>query len=320
MANNDFRSQLEASWNKEAMGPIPTTPQQAANAARKSFDDSSIQMVHLHIPEYDASNDRLYDPVRAVEFAQELVGGQRVLLLVKDNRTVQTVQKIWKVRDASQSDDYKGADDVVSGAQEDNDVDEFRKQLSSNWELKTPEVSMSSLDEALSSKKPNVELQSLFGDTQMDDSHPDMPSDAVRIVAKNVKVEPSTKVIVAIGCSSASELVALRALTKKYSSRLRFIFINCLFDPLPTEWIPESNLAYSVRPLQLRSVSDQAAPTASVVVLRRAPADWQVYVRLDECPDFECIEEVSALSTPFGPSLEWVAKQVQRFLATSASK
>ena len=161
-----MRRMLESSWNIEAMGEVPRDASSAAQAVvtalRQALQDDNenylkpgVYFVDLQFPPYDISQgENMYDEVAAVEFCMEIA--QRLqssssaeaastssvdnptsttrpcnVILVKDDKTLQTVNRVLRAREQSQAElqledeeEEEEEDEDDKGEDEDDDDDE----------------------------------------------------------------------------------------------------------------------------------------------------------------------------------------------------
>jgi hypothetical protein len=93
-------------------------------------------------------------------------------------------------------------------------------------------------------------------------------------------------------------------------------------DPLPRELI-NARTVYSILPLVAQPVEVEGNPLATppkrdasppkVVVMRRFPRDWEVFV--DAGRGFELAETApSGTAMQRGPSMQWISRAVKRYL------
>jgi hypothetical protein len=171
---NAMRSMLESSWDSDTMGQVPSDSAIAANEAFLSIlsaADSGVSVffIDLLLPSYDVTQgSNLYDEVLAVEYCIALADclKEKSSILVRDDKTVETVQRILNRReeerlksqpainisDGNDGEDEEeeaenGEDDVPPETEDDgttevaeepsdpeSDMDLFRQQLLSTWD------------------------------------------------------------------------------------------------------------------------------------------------------------------------------------------
>jgi hypothetical protein len=137
--------------------------------------------------------------------------------------------------------------------------------------------------------------------------------------------------IIILSPISQQELVAVRGLAAKYAQSKKMILVNCRFDPMPLELL-DGETVYSVLPLIAREASSTTTTNKSgessktndgvnsgigsaprVVILRRYPFDWEVFVDLGN--GFELAGNTPVTSeNKRGLSREWIGECVQSYL------
>lgn len=236
-----------------------------------------------------------------------------------------------------------------------DDVDTFREQLMAKWEEPTVEgsnVSSGNTDEPkaadMTSREPETKpepsrkrtkpltqkerfyrLASLFGDTNIS-SGPDMIDQVVKAVAENGKPAEDEETIIILSAVEKDEMVAVRSLVSKYKGEKNIVLVNCQLDPLPRELI-RAETVYSILPLVARPVAteqnvvgsdkqDKTDAPPKVVIMRRYPKDWEVYVDTDgngfELAD---VAKASQVRRKKGPPMEWVVKVLKRHMESKLS-
>ena len=385
---DDMRRLLEASWNIETMGAVPTNPEDAADAAATSIQSAvdngeSLFFVDLLLPSYDISQGKnMYDEVLAVEFCIALANSleEQSCILVRDGKTRNSVSRILKARERNQaeSDDEATNKEVITDEDDQDDeeeseffddfadfggivggdsdtptakdaaienVDAFREQLMAKWDDPPAEKSdlpvKNSAEEAAagmeSSSPPKPEKQespddklyrlaTLFGDATIS-SGPDMFDQVVKAVSDNGLPTDNEETIIILSAVQKDEMIAVRSLVAKYKGKKNIILVNCQLDPLPRELI-RAKTVYSILPLIARPVvSDEnlfggnkqppqeGESPPKVVVMRRYPKDWEVYVDADgngfELAD---VAKESQIRGKKGPPMEWIAGCVKRHM------
>lgn len=388
---DDMRRLLEASWNVDTMGSVPTNPEDAADVAAtciQSAADSgdSIFMVDLLLPTYDITQGtNMYDELLAVEFCIALAKSmeEKSCILVRDGLRLQSINRVLEARERSRLDDKEedgeDEDEVVDGKEEEDDgdngdatffddfagfdsifddetsssdaggqetspsskdVDSFRQQLMANWDdIPTTDGSDASRIKEQPSKttepnepsptKPTIastrdrfyRLASFFGDSKIS-SGPDMIDQVIKAVAENGMPTDDEETIIILSAVNKNEMVAVRSLVTKYKGSKKIVLVNCKLDPLPRELI-RANTVYSILPLVARPVvsekqqEDNGPMPPKVVVMRRYPKDWEVYVDADG-NGFELADVAKAIQVrgKKGPPMEWVGGCVQRYMET----
>ena len=240
--------------------------------------------------------------------------------------------------------DFGGIGDTAG-----QDVDAFREQLMATWdgptaEKETPEnlkaneaVKESSSKADVSPKKAkkrwpaapkmatakSYRLASLFGDAKIATGS-DMMDQVVKAVAANGQPLEDEKTIIILSAVTREEMIAVRSLVAKYKTNKNIVLVNCQIDPLPRELI-RAITVYSILPLVAKPVvseqnifgseeAQQGEAPPKVVIMRRFPRDWEVFVDADGS-GFELADVAPASKVgKKGPPMEWIAGCVKRHL------
>jgi len=209
--------------------------------------------------------------------------------------------------------------------------DSFRQKLILNWdegsmestnqngsdnESDAPEIASSSRSTSSSSQPPNKKmyrLASLFGNTRINIG-PDMATSIVQALRNNALAHDDEDNIIILNSIGKDEMIAVRALVTKYGNVKKIIFVNCKFQPLPRELLA-AETCYSVLPLMAKkeAKANDGSIDPKVVVLRRYPKDWEIFVDIGY--GYELAETVAVNgSNKRGLSMDLVAKGVARHL------
>jgi len=216
-------------------------------------------------------------------------------------------------------------------------INDFRQQLDTTWlgsSESTKRVASSSQrsdmnQSSLAVSQPRAyRLGSMLGDAQIS-SGPDMMNDVVKAVgmfAMPKEYSNDEDAIIILSPVSQSEMIAVRSLVGKYGNSKTIIIVNCRLDPLPRELLMAETV-YSILPLLARrtvmegnmfGVSNEKtnqAPSPKVVLLRRYPRDWELYVDIHDGNGFELVGEAPAkMVSMTGPSMEWIAGSVKKHI------
>ena len=363
---DSLRSLLEASWDADTMGQVPADSTIAANEAFSSILSAadkgiSVFFIDLLLPSYDVTQgSNLYDEVLAVEYCIALAESfsGRSSILVRDDKTVQTVQRILDRREESrppprpsiaeddEDEDTGDAKDdevdaysesaeegeILTGSDQAPDVDLFRLQLMASWDNQEDEPAVlpksnkpskgeaptSENPQPLSSPRPDkrYRLASLFGDAVISEGS-DMMEDVVEALRANALPQEDEENMIILSAIEREEMVAVRSLAAKYSNQKKIILVNCKLNPIPKE-LYGAETVYSLLPLIARpsGADSQTMPKGSqpkVVVLRRYPGDWQVFVDIGQ--GFQLAKTApSDMSNRRGPPIKWVQQAVQSFI------
>jgi Domain of unknown function (DUF1995) len=227
-----------------------------------------------------------------------------------------------------------------------DDVDVFREQLLASWNStkaegqsdtgteKPQNAAPRELNFKTTSKKNKMNpsapkmgrlyrLASLFGDATIS-SGPDMIDQAIKAVTANAQPTEDEETIIILSAVTKEEMIAVRSLVAKYRRKKNIVLVNCQLDPLPRELISATTV-YSILPLVAKPVVSERnvvgkpeeikgeAPP-KVVVLRRYPKEWEVYVDASG-GGFELADTAPASQVgKKGPRMEWIAGCVKRHL------
>lgn len=348
---DDMRRLLESSWNSETMGEVPTSAESAAEAAASSLliamerGSTSIFLVNVLLPQYDISQgDLLYDEVLAVQFCIELANRikGKSSIVVRDNKTVETVSRILNARERDQpqssedtheeedDDDSNELEDKMDGSIGDAEVaetsdsgegvDSFREKLMLTWEAPAAEEASprAANDEPKAGPKEaqvltkRYRLASMLGDASKVPSGANMINAAMKAVAVNAQPEADEDTLIILSATSKEEMIGVRALAAKFEGKKAIIMVNSKLDPLPPE-LHKSVTVYSILPLIARATVSEDPKPPKIVVLRRYPRDWEVYI--DSGNGFEVAASVSAEQVGRnGPTMQWIAERVKQHL------
>ena len=299
------------------MGDIPTNPLVAADAAMASLtsatktSQSRVFCIDILLPQYDIrQGSKLYDEVLATEFCMRLarrIDG-RTLILVRDDTTLTTVERVLKAReqerDNSIDDLLDDDDDEEEDLEEEeetsddesdralllqgsnlmtSDVESFRQQLIMGWKDDDGVVNDDILlVEPLNDKEPVAptpvfRLSSMLGSATIPASS-DRTAAVVQAVKQNANPTDEEGTIIILSATCPEEMIAVRTLVAQFAPSKTILLVNCHLQPTPRELMSAPTI-YSVLPLIARpKQGDVSAFQPKIVVLRRHPLDWQVFV------------------------------------------
>jgi Domain of unknown function (DUF1995) len=212
-------------------------------------------------------------------------------------------------------------------------IDSFREMLLQSWDA-TVDLDKIPKDERLEEEDPveppplerqaSVEkryrLASFLGEATISKGA-DMIDDVMQAVKANALPCDDEETLIMLSATTKEELYSVRAMVNKYKDTKTILLVNCKLDPLPQELL-RAQTVYSILPLIARRAAmgtKKVAETASpkVVVLRRYPRDWEVYV--DVGRGFDLAASIPANDMAMlrrGPSMEWISSAVKRYLQT----
>jgi hypothetical protein len=315
---DEMRKILEESWDVNTMSHIPTNVESGAKAATEAIinvlndsdrNEPKVIMIDIALPSYDPNFGSFYDDVGAAEFCCEIANGisaQRestkylsndgqVAIVVKDGNLVSRLERVL------------GTDDDIddSTVEEYDDFSDFVLPSMNN----NPEDS------------PNYRIGSFLGNTDTIPSGRNMINDLCKLVSQNAipVANANDEDVIIMSCPvSQAELVGVRWLVSKYGSSKTIIIVNNRLNPLPQELLGAETV-YSVLPLIARSVG--SAPAADkpanpkIVLMRRYPHDWQIYVDDSTGPGFELASSVPVQSVGVrGPSMDFISERVKEYM------
>jgi hypothetical protein len=223
------------------------------------------------------------------------------------------------------------------------DVNSFREQLISGWNSdsnsdlldgktenqpsigQTPEARQPKRQEKKKKSRPpppkRYRLASFFGDSVIS-SGANMVQDVIRVIQENALPTEEEETIIILSPISREEVVAVRSLVANYAATKRIVLVNSKIDPLPKELLAGVTV-YSVLPLLAQPTGvksgDSDKPNPNVVVLRRYPRDWEIFVDIGKGFELAATKAASPEKTA-GPDKEWIAACVQQHLKSKNYK
>jgi len=311
-----------------------------------------------------SSSSSMYDELSLVEFGTQFADNlyemsnskYRTLVLTRDDVTLERMKKILEVRAQSKA---QNSNDDDSDSDDDDDPTEdpaeaMRRQLAEVWDVTEGdsddgEFNNNDITDTSSSSPTTTSyrLASLLGDPSCISNGPDMMEDVVSAVRGNALPKSDQEnVICILGPYSTKELVALRLLAGKYGngkSDVIMTVINPRFPssvPVPKE-VAAASVTYSIKPLVARLKGGRGGGDNSggedkdprIVVLRRYPTDWEVWVdprdgddssynakentKQDKQGTFERIATYPAsLGGQNGPPMDWLQDNIGRYMVS----
>jgi hypothetical protein len=306
--------------NAEAAAEAAATSLTSAMDAASS-GKSRIHCIDILLPQYDIQQgSKIYDEVLATEFcihlAKRLQG--RTEILVRDDPTLATISRVLKAREkepeitandgrhdgTAVGDDegeiigaeakYEAALDDSSSAP-DSDIESFRRQLMQGWN-EADDKSESQIEEAdvptfieieptsdssTLTPTPMFRLASMLG-SATNAASADGNRNDFEAAAQNAKPLENEDTIMILSATSPMEMIAVRSLVARYGDTKTFVLVNCHLNPTPRELF-SAQIVYSVLPLiaRPRQNGQDAGFQPKIVVMRRYPADWEIFVDAD---------------------------------------
>jgi hypothetical protein len=243
-----------------------------------------------------------------------------------DDETLEVVEKNEDVEDEEEEvDDEEEEEDVSLPASE---IDTFRQSLKASWnvdevedgpvvEPPTASAPETTRKEKIAPSKPKKKIRrhrlaSMFGNNEISQGA-DMMTEVVNAIRENALPEEDEENMIILSSLSLEETVAVRSLVGKYGDRKKVILVNCKLDPLPPE-LRTAETVYSLLPLITKpkaSIEEEAPP--KVVVLRRYPKPWEIYV--DVGAGFQLADSIPAgIGNKRGIRMDQITESVKRFL------
>lgn len=342
---DNVRRMLETSWNTKTMGLVPDSPEAAARAAADSLETAmerssqNCYFIDIRLPQYDSSNLRLYDEVLGVEFCIALSQclHAQTQILVRDAKVLRTVERLQKARGETNDSNrpVSSVDNVETSEKEeeeeedtapvvaDGDLEDFRKTLMASWDAAPdtvaqpppPEPRMPPPDAKSPIDTESYRLASLLGEdaSQFSANMDTMMKEVVSKVKEFALPRPEEDLMILLSPSSREELVAVRALASKYPDKT-MVVVNSNLDPVPREWL-QADVVYSIMPLKAQAKEDpDDSEKASVVLLRRYPRDWELYVDVLERGFDLVASTVAKKGNNKGPDFDWIVLTVEKYL------
>jgi hypothetical protein len=180
---------------------------------------------------------------------------------------------------------------------------------------------------SLGAGKKMYRLASLFGNANFGKGGSDMADDVIRAVRLNALAEEDEENIIILSAVGSDEMIAVRGLVTKYAEEKKIILINSRFQPTPRE-LMSAETVYSVLPLLARGKgpssssprgnsvennSNNGQMSPKVVVMRRYPRDWQIFIDIGDGFDLAETKTVTQANKR-GLSMEWIAGCVEKYL------
>jgi len=163
----------------------------------------------------------------------------------------------------------------------------------------------------------------MLGSAQVS-SGADMVDDVIRAVTANALPNDDEETIIILSAIGREEMIGVRGLVGKYEGKKKIVLVNCSLNPPPRE-LMMAQTVYSIQPYVARPKVSEAnlfgsqAPQPQqfsppkVVVMRRFPRDWEVFV--DVGNGFELANTVPPEQVDKkGPSMQYIAGCVKKHL------
>lgn len=225
-----------------------------------------------------------------------------------------------------------------------SEMDSFRQQLSLNWDYDVTAsdnndsskgtnradnspASGSNQKKTKAKKAPPstgkmYRLASLFGNAMFGMGGSDMADDVIQAVRLNAMAEEDEENIIILSPVGPDEMIAVRGLVTKYAEEKKIILVNSKLQPTPRELL-SAETVYSILPLLARGKGPSTSPSNNgennvpispkVVVMRRYPRDWQIFIDVGDGFDLAETKTVTQANKRGLPS-EWIANCVEKYL------
>lgn len=213
---------------------------------------------------------------------------------------------------ASEVDDDDGSGDEGAGDENESAVER---------EIKGDSVVNSSREEEKGKGKARRwRLASMLGSADIS-SGGDMVEDVIRAVTDNAQPNDDEGTIIILSASSQAEMIGVRGLVGKYGGKRGVILVNCNLNPVPRELVAAETV-YSIQPLVARPKAQppaqqqqqaQELPQPKIVVMRRYPRDWEIFVDVGDGFELATTMPPDRVDKK-GPGMEIIAGCVKAYL------
>jgi len=150
-----------------------------------------------------------------------------------------------------------------------------------------------------------------------------MFDDVIDAVDAHAVTDSFDDTLIVLSAHTPRDMIAVRRLVARYGDTKRILLVNCKLDPLPRE-LTSAETVYSILPLVARPTVSQSnlfqndrtkseKPAPKIVVMRRFPRDWEVFVDIGK--GFQFVNSFNAdVLGKKGPPMDWIAGCVKRFM------
>ena len=121
-------------------------------------------------------------------------------------------------------------------------------------------------------------------------------------------------------------MIAVRRLVVKSDDSKTLIFVNSKLDPVPREFLlKDFVISYSFMPLIAQNAEDPEADPIKIVIMRRYPAKWEIYIDAGQALGdngfqfVEAIDEKDCLGVQ-GPPMDVVSGIITRYISFKSSR
>jgi len=155
---------------------------------------------------------------------------------------------------------------------------------------------------------------------------PNMVNDVVQAVHSNAFSSKGVEnTIIILSPVTKEEMIAVRTIIAKYGKHKTIIIVNCKLNPTPRE-LMRAEKVYSLLPLNALPIvsrfnkssqekrSNSINPSAKVVLMRRFPKDWEIFMDVKLGSGFELVDTVPANEVgQKGPSIQQILASVKKY-------
>ena len=332
-----MKSLLESSWDAKSMGVIPTDPQNGAEAAGECVanalaNNKNILMIDLRLPSYDITEgSKLYDLLGVYDFCTFLSDNlkqrnliRKSLLLVRNEKERVEIDRVVSQRDELTTAKTTLDDDRGEEKEDGNsEVDDFRKQLMSSWDDNTSSRDDTTAEDDIAASKTTPEqnkisnnnnsshrLCSMVGNSEIG-TGPDSFDEVIEAVDNNAILQQDEDALMIMSPYNTQDVIAIRRTLARYGNTRTIIIVNSRIEQIPRELDP-GLLVYGVMPLIARSKESDNESGLKVVVMKRYPEDWSVYVDVYDDGFVEARGPTQHdRSDKAFPSSEWITQRVE---------
>ena len=331
-----MKSLLESSWDAKSMGAVPTDPQNGAEAAGECVanalaNNKNILMIDLRLPSYDITEgSKLYDMLSVYDFCTFLSDNlkkrnliRKSLLLVRNEKERAEIDRVVSQRGELTTTKTTLDDDREEEKEEGNsEVDDFRRQLINSWDDDTPSDETTNKEEKAVSKttpqqkkipnsnNPSHRLCSMVGNSEIG-TGPDSFDQVIAAVDQNAILKQDEDALIVMSPYDTNDIIALRRTLARYGNTRTIIIVNSRIEQIPRE-LDSGLLVYGVMPLVARSKESDNESGLKVVVMKRYPEDWSIYVDVYDDGFVEARGPTQHDSTDKAfPSSEWITQRVE---------
>ena len=140
---------------------------------------------------------------------------------------------------------------------------------------------------------------------------PDSFDQIIDAVDKNAILMQEEDALIIISPYNTQDVIALRRTLARYGNTRTIIIVNSRIEQIPRELDP-GLLVYGVMPLVARSKESDNESGLKVVVMKRYPEDWSVYVDVYDDGFVEARGPTQHdISDKAFPSSEWITQRVE---------